>query len=352
MGMFAPPIDSFGGQTKLPKHYVARQKLCLRATVDYWVNAMDGQPFFLINKEVDPGLLKVLEDEIVPRLEGMVPNQPSQERQASDPLLHRFTLIFDREGYSPEIFLRMRDKHIACLTYHKYPGDKWPEEEFVSHQVKLASGNEEEMKIAERGKFMGKKVWVREIRKQTKSGHQTAILSTDYRSDLTVVSAAMFARWSQENFLKYMRQHYNIDRLIDYSIEEIPETTVVVNPKYRSLDTDVRRKAGILNRCRAKFCAIALTGEIEPKPVLVKTGKRIEAHIFVSFLAYCLHTTLRNLARRRAAGLTSDAILKKLSSIQMIDIHLPTTDGRHIVMSRYTQTDKDVSLLLAQTLSS
>ena len=70
-----------------------------------------------------------------------------------------------------------------------------------------------------------------------------------------------------------MRQHYNIDRLIDYSIEEIPETTVVVNPKYRSLDTDVRRKAGILNRCRAKFCAIALTGEIDPKPVLVKTGK-------------------------------------------------------------------------------
>ena len=56
------------------------------------------------------------------------------------------------------------------------------------------------------------------IRKQTKSGHQTAILSTDYRSDLTVVSAAMFARWSQENFLKYMRQHYNIDRLIDYSL--------------------------------------------------------------------------------------------------------------------------------------
>jgi len=56
---------------------------------------MDGQPFFLINKEVDPGLTKVLEYEIVPRLEGMVPNQPSQERRASEPLLHRFTLIFN-----------------------------------------------------------------------------------------------------------------------------------------------------------------------------------------------------------------------------------------------------------------
>ena len=119
-------------------------------------------------------------------------------------------MIFDREGYSPEFFLRMRDKRIACLTYHKYPGEKWSEMEFASHKVKLASGNDVEMKMAERGTFMGKKVWVRETcprgngDSQTKSGHQTAILSTDYRSDLTVVSAAMFARWSQENFLKYL----------------------------------------------------------------------------------------------------------------------------------------------------
>ena len=91
-----------------------------------------------------------------------------------------------------------------------------------------------------------------------------------------------------------------------------------------------------------------LKGELSIRPIWHLLEKRIEAHIFVSFLAYCLHTTLRNLARGRAAGLTSDAILKKLSSIQMIDIYLPTTDGRHIVMSRYTQPEKDVSLLLAQ----
>ena len=91
-----------------------------------------------------------------------------------------------------------------------------------------------------------------------------------------------------------------------------------------------------------------LKGELSIRPIWHQLEKRVEAHIFVSFLAYCLHTTLRNLARERAAGLTSDAILKKLSNIQMIDIHLPTTDGRHIVMSRYTQPEKDVSLLLAQ----
>ncbi|MCF6150166.1 MAG: IS1634 family transposase, partial [Candidatus Kuenenia sp.] len=91
-----------------------------------------------------------------------------------------------------------------------------------------------------------------------------------------------------------------------------------------------------------------LKGSLSIRPIWHQLENRIEAHIFVSFLAFCLHTTLRNLARRRAAGLTSDAILEKLSAIHMIDIHLPTTDGRRVVMSRYTQPEKDVALLLAQ----
>ena len=91
-----------------------------------------------------------------------------------------------------------------------------------------------------------------------------------------------------------------------------------------------------------------LKGTLSIRPIWHQLEERIEAHIFVSFLAYCLHTTLRNLARGRAAGLTSEAILKKLSNMQMIDVHLPTTDGRHVVLSRYTQPEKDVSLLLAQ----
>ncbi|MDN3515926.1 MAG: hypothetical protein NG747_16235 [Candidatus Brocadia sp.] len=91
-----------------------------------------------------------------------------------------------------------------------------------------------------------------------------------------------------------------------------------------------------------------LKGPLSIRLIWHQLERRIEAHIFVSFLAFCLHTTLRNLARGRADGLTSEAILETLSDIQMIDDHLPTTDGRHIVMSRYTRTEKDVALLLAQ----
>jgi len=256
-----------GHQTKLPKHYVARQKLCLRATTDYWVNAMDGQPFFMINKEVDPGLINVVEGEIVPRLEKEVPNQPTQQQLKDRTFLHRFTLIFDREGYSPDFLLRMKNKHIACLTYHKYPGQDWPKGEFVSSHVKLVSGHIVEMALAERGTFLGKKLWVREIRRLTDSGHQTSVISTDYSSDLKPMASAMFARWSQENFFKYMRNHFNLDQLIEYSTEKIPETILVVNPDYRRLDTQVRRNVAILSRKKAMFGAITLNEEIEPKNV-------------------------------------------------------------------------------------
>lgn len=256
-----------GKKTKLPRHYVAREKLCLRATTDYWVNAMDSQPFFMVNKPVDPGLIKVLEKEIVPRLEKDIPNQPSVEELEADQFLHRFAIVFDREGYSPGFMLRMKQKRIACISYNKYPGDDWAKEEFVSTQVNLVSGEIVEMFLAERGVFLGKMVWVREIRKLTESGHQTSILSTGYRLPMERTGTAMFARWSQENFFKYMRKHYNLDGLISYSTEDIPDTTQVVNPAYRELDGQVRSKTGKLSRKLAKFGAMDLKGNIDPKNV-------------------------------------------------------------------------------------
>src|ERR1700746_3387709 len=87
----------YGNAKRLPKHYVARERLCLSATADYWVNAMDGKPFFVVSQAVDPGMLQVLEHDIVPRLEHDVPHQPSTDALAADPLLHRFTIVFDRE---------------------------------------------------------------------------------------------------------------------------------------------------------------------------------------------------------------------------------------------------------------
>jgi len=84
------------------------------------------------------------------------------------------------------------------------------------------------------------------------------------------------------------------------------------------------------------------------RPVYHQKDERIEAHIFVSFLAYCLQVTLKQRARSKAPGLTPRAILEKFKAMQMIDVHLPTTDGQKLILPRYTQPEKDLQLLLHQ----
>jgi|TARA_B100001964_G_C14229476_1_gene599319 hypothetical protein len=256
-----------GHQTKLPRHHVARQRLCLRATTDYWVNAMDGQPFFFINKAVDPGLIKVIENEIVPRLIDELLHQPTPAQLSTDFLLSCFTLVFDREGYSPGMMLRLKQQRVACITYHKHPGESWAAQEFEVYPVRLVSGEVVEMQLAERGTYLSGKLWVREIRKLSKNGHQTSVIATQYHMDIITIAASMFARWSQENFFRYMRQNYNIDALADYCLDEIPDTTRVVNPDYRQLDSQLRSVNGKLNRHLANFGSLNLESDIEPKKV-------------------------------------------------------------------------------------
>ena len=91
-----------------------------------------------------------------------------------------------------------------------------------------------------------------------------------------------------------------------------------------------------------------LKGELALRPIYHQLESRIQAHIFVSFLAYCLQVTLKARLRRCAGGLTPRAVLEKFAAIQMLDVHLPTTDGREIVLSRYTQPEREVCLLLDQ----
>jgi prepilin-type processing-associated H-X9-DG protein len=265
-----------GEQTDLPRHYVSRQRLCLRASVDYWVNAMDGQPFFVVHQDVDPGLVKVVETEILPRLAQDIPGQPSAEQLEANPLLHRFTIVFDREGYSPHLMLKMRQLRIASVTYRKKPGDDWPQEEFATYQVKLVGGEVTTMLLAERGVHLGGVVWVREFRRLTDSGHQTSIVTTDYLNEMAQLAATMFARWCQENFFAYMRQHYGLDKLVTYDTEEVPDTTQVVNPAYRRLDGDIRKKTSRLRRVAAHFGNLGLEGEIDPDRVETYEWKKGE----------------------------------------------------------------------------
>jgi transposase len=91
-----------------------------------------------------------------------------------------------------------------------------------------------------------------------------------------------------------------------------------------------------------------LKGDLSVRPIYHQLEHRIEAHIFVAFMAYCLHVTLRQLARAHSPGLTPRSILEQIKAIQMIDVHIPTTDGRQLKMSRYSKPDKAQQLLLSR----
>src|ERR1700739_21596 len=92
-----------------------------------------------------------------------------------------------------------------------------------------------------------------------------------------------------------------------------------------------------------------LKHDLAIRPIYHQTDERIEAHIFVAFLAYCLQVTLKQRLRSRAPGLTPRSVLDKMAAVQMVDVHLPTTDGRTVILSRYTEPEPDEALLL-QTL--
>ena len=89
-----------------------------------------------------------------------------------------------------------------------------------------------------------------------------------------------------------------------------------------------------------------LKGDLGIRPIFHQLAHRIEAHIFIAFISYCLHVTLRRRLRDLAPGLTPRALLEKFSAMQMIDVYLPTSDGRTIILSRYTQPESELKLLL------
>ena len=279
-----------GSKSAPPRRYVSRQRLCLRGISDYWVNDAVGQPFFVVEKTVDPGLLETLRTEIVPRLLREVPNQPSQEDLERNPYRSRFVLVFDREGYSPGFFAEMWGEHrIGCITYHKHPRGQWPEEWFQSHEVTMAGGETVDMALAEMGSLVGsgkQASWMREVRKLTESGHQVSLISTAFEVADTDLAARLFTRWCQENFFRYMMQHFALDLLGENATAPMSDTERVVNPLWRELNKRRNVVQGKLTYRHAKFAALTLHPEPESPSGRFKKWVRDKAKLLEEIQLY------------------------------------------------------------------
>ena len=261
-----------GKQTQLPRRYVARQRLCLRGMTDYWLNDGSGLPIFVVTSPCTDGLLANLRDEIIPRLLKEIPNQPSESELEENPLLARFFIAFDREGYSPGFLKEMWENHrISCATYHKHPKGTWRTDEFEETIITDRHGNERRIQLAERGSLIGSKaaerLWVREIRMLTEGGRQVSLITTNFVGFRAHIFASLRGRWTQENYFKYAMAEFDIDRLGGYELEEIDPNHSVTNPLWRDLDYKIRSLNSKRTRRILKKESIHVDEQMTPKQV-------------------------------------------------------------------------------------
>ena len=247
-----------GRNGRLPKHFVARQKLCLPASVSYWINALGGTPLLCLHQALDPKLIKALEQDVVPHLQqlGVVPEAAPDltKPEAGVPAL---TLVFDREGWSPDLFKRLARRGIACITWHKnFKGEDWPQEEFRTLEVPIhgpAGTSTTTVDLAEQRIVLRNGLTVRQIRRRLANGRQVPVITTHPQMPLVQVAGAMFSRWSQENFFKYMREQFNLDSLPTHDLAPLDPDAQVVNPVRRALEKTIRRVRSRLATARNRL---------------------------------------------------------------------------------------------------
>jgi hypothetical protein len=229
----------------LPKHYVSREKLCLCATSEFYVNTFDGMPLMVIAGQLNEKLKVAIEKAIV-EIKKITPPQADSQK----PL---FTMVFDREAYEPHWFKSLwENDHIAVLSYRKNVKDKWEESLFKNTEFEI-NNVDVTMRLCEMGSLIQER-WFREIRKLSDTGHQTAIITTHPSLEIVQVALKMFARWSQENFFKYMIANFDFDKIIEYGTEELRDKTVKIpNPAYNQLSYQIKSNRGKKERLEAEL---------------------------------------------------------------------------------------------------
>jgi hypothetical protein len=221
-------VRPYHGRTHvLPKHHVQQRGRPMPGTKDFHVNDRRADPLFFVTAEATEGLLAMLDSTLLPEVRRLVGPK------------RRVTVAFDREGWSPKLFARWKDVGFDVLTYRKGKQPRWREKSF--EQVRGVVGGERvEYRLAERQVTLQRGLRVREIRRLTDDGHQTAVITTNEKLPLLAVAHRMFSRWRQENFFRYMRHEFALDHLCTQEVEPADPKRLVTNPERKRLEGQLR----------------------------------------------------------------------------------------------------------------
>lgn len=238
-------VRAYHGKRRIPKTRVSRLRMSMPATTDYWVNDAEGDPFFVVTAEANKGLVEML-PKVLEEVKPMIKDG------------RRLTVVFDRGGWSPELFKKLIEDGIDIITYRKGRSRKVSKSRFSLHEASF-DGRKVKYILADQNVLLLKrKLPLRQVTRLRTSGGQTPILTS--RRDLPAIEVAyrMFERWRQENFFKYMRQEYALDALVDYGTEAADPERSVPNPKRKKLDAELHRARAHLAQLEAEYGLEAL----------------------------------------------------------------------------------------------
>ncbi len=243
-------VRVYHGKHAIPKTHVARMRLAMPATSDYWVNDQDGEPLFVVTAEANASMTR-MRLPLLAEIRALIGER-------------RITIVFDRGGWSPKLFQKIIAQGFDILTYRKGRCRRLPRHRF-HERTSVIDGRNVAYPLADQGvAFLGGQLRLRQVTRLSDDGHHTPIITA--RRDLPDIQVAyrMFERWCQENVFKYLREEYALDALADHQLEPADPDRSVPNPARYALDRKLRLARLALQRLASQYGLDAL-GNVEAK---------------------------------------------------------------------------------------
>jgi len=248
-------VRVYRGGYDLGKGYSTQRHMPVRATTDTWANDRNGDPVFLVTSEVNEGLTQVLKPIL-------------GEARGLDGEGRRITVIFDRGGWSPQLFVELIRDGFDIITYRKGRTGDLAEEAF-GERTTIIEGQQVSYWLCDQAEVEvgnGKLDWgdrerhplrMRQVtRLNRKTGHQTKVLTTRRDLEPEVVLWRMFARWRQENFFKYMLEEFAVDGIVEYGAQPVNPDLERPNPEYREVSKDIAALKAEILRLQGQRCEL------------------------------------------------------------------------------------------------
>jgi len=237
-------VRVYHGKHDIPKAHVARMRLTMPATSDYWINDQGGEPLFVVTAEANAGMVRMLPP-LLAEIRGLIGER-------------RVTVVFDRGGWSPKLFQGIITQGFDILTYRKGRLRRLPRSRFRDY-TSVMDGHKIAYTLADQGvALLGGSLRLRQVTRRSADGHQTPIITS--RRDLPAIEVAyrMFERWRQENFFKYLREEYALDALADHRLEAADPARTVPNPVRIALGHQLHQARLELQRLASQYGLDAL----------------------------------------------------------------------------------------------